>query len=283
MDVDDIQIVLSRVKVTRLSYKQADTMLDQSPLREIFEMTSRFRKKRMENGAVNISLPEVKVRADDKGKVQIRVLPELISRKMVTDAMLMAGNGAALFAIRNNISIPFATQPRPDFDKKPESDPASQFASRKFMKRSRMSTVPEAHGGLGLDFYARTTSPLRRYPDLIVLQQLRNFITGKKILGEDQVIERVARFESVVGSVVSAERLSNMHWKLVYLLQNENWIGEAQYVGKKEKQAVFLIPSLAMEVLMPVKKDLPLNGIIHIKPELIDLANQQITFKEITP
>jgi exoribonuclease-2 len=281
MDIDDIQIVLSLVKVTRLTYQIADTMLDHSPLKEIFELTSRFRKKREENGAVNIQLPEVKVRVLENGRVDIRVLPDLTSRKLVTDAMLMAGNCAALFAIRNEISVPFATQPKPEFDKLPESDPASMFASRKFMKRSRMSTVPEGHGGLGLDFYARATSPLRRYPDLIVLQQLRSYITGGKLLDEDQVTERVALFESIYGSVVSAERLSNMHWKIVYLLQNENWTGDAQYVGKKEKQAVYLIPSLAMEILLPVKKDLPLNGMIKVKPEFIDLASQQIIFKEI--
>jgi len=281
MNVDDIQIVLSNVKVTRLTYKEADTMLDQSPLKDIYEITSRFRKKREENGAVNINLPEVKVRVKDNGIVDIRVLPELTSRKLVTDAMLMAGNCAAIYAIRNNITVPFATQPKPEFDKLPGSDRASMFASRKFMKRSRMSIVPEGHGGLGLDLYARATSPLRRYPDLIVLQQLRSFITDGNILDEDQVIEKVALFESVSGSVVSAERSSNMHWKLVYLLQNKDWTGEAQYVGKKEKQAVYLIPSLAMEILMPVKKDLPLNGMIKIAPEFIDLANQQIIFKEI--
>ncbi|MDA3809851.1 MAG: ribonuclease catalytic domain-containing protein [Spirochaetaceae bacterium] len=281
MDIDDIEIVLSTVKVTRLSYQKADTVLDKSPLKEIFELTSRFRANRERNGAVNINLPEVKLHVTDQGKVDIRVLPDLNSRNLVTDAMLMAGNCAALFAIRNNITVPFATQPKPEFDKMPDSDPASMFASRKFMKRSRMSTVPECHGGLGLDFYCRATSPLRRYPDLIVLQQLRNFITGKDLLKEEQVTERVALYESVIGSIVSAERFSNMHWKLVYLLQNKNWTGDALYVGKKEKQALYIIPSLAMEILMPVKKDLPLNGIIKIKSEYIDLANQQIIFKEI--
>ncbi|MBB6478837.1 ribonuclease catalytic domain-containing protein [Spirochaeta isovalerica] len=281
MNVDDITLVLSNVKVTRLTYSQADKMLDKGPLKDIYEVTSRYREKRISNGAVELSLPEAKIRADENNRVEIRPIPELESRKMVTDAMLMAGNAAALFAIRNEIPVPFATQPKPDFDKKPEPDPASQFASRKFMKRSRMSTVPEGHGGLGLDFYARATSPLRRYPDLIVLQQLRNHITGKPILNEDQVIERVALFESVSGTVVSAERKSNLHWKLVYLLQNPEWKGSAVYVGKKEKQAVFLIPDLAMEVLMPVKKDLPLNGTIEITPDLIDLANQEVIFKEI--
>ncbi len=281
MEIDVIEIVTSNVKVTRLTYKEADTMLDQTPLKEIYELTSRFRKKREENGSVNIVLPEVKTRVDKDGIVVIRELPELESRKMVTDAMLMAGNSAAVFAIRNNIPVPFATQPKPDFDKPPEEDPASMFASRKFFKRSRMSSVPEAHGGLGLDFYSRATSPLRRYPDLIVLQQLRNFIKGKDILGEDQIIERVALFESVSGLIVSAERSSNMHWKLVYLLQNKDWSGEAVHVGKKDRQAVFLIPSLAMEILMPVKKNLPLNGVIRIKAEFIDLANLQIIFKEI--
>lgn len=279
MEIDEISLVLSKVRVTRMTYKEADTMLDRPPFRDIFALTTRFRNQRYENGAVDLALPEVKVRVNESGKVEVTPLPELESRKMVTDAMLMAGSAAALYAIRNNIPVPFATQPAPEFDKKPESDFASQFASRKFMKRSRMSTIPESHGGLGLDFYARTTSPLRRYPDLLVLQQLRNHLTGRKIMDEQEVIEKVALFESVSGSVVSAERFSNMHWKLVYLMQNENWQGEALYVGKKEKQAVFLIPALAMEVLMPVVKDLPVNGSVQVSPEFIDLANQGILFK----
>jgi len=281
MNIDDITVMLSNVKVTRMTYNEADKLLSRSPLKEIYALTGKYREKRMANGAVDLNLPEVKIRADEKGRVEITKLPVLDSRKMVTDAMLMAGNAAALYAIRNEISIPFATQPKPEFDKKPESDPASQFASRKFMKRSRMSTVPEGHGGLGLDFYARATSPLRRYPDLIVLQQLRNHITGKPILNEDQVVERVALFESVSGSVVSAERMSNLHWKLVFLMQNPDWEGRAVYVGKKDKQAVFLVPDLAMEVLMPVKKDLSLNGEIRITPDIIDLANLEVIFKEI--
>ncbi|MBN2656234.1 MAG: RNB domain-containing ribonuclease [Spirochaetales bacterium] len=281
MNIDEISLVLSNVKVTRMTYEEADKQLDQGPLKEIFAITNRYRARRFANGAVDLNLPEVKIRADKEGIVEIRSLPELQSRRMVTDAMLMAGNAAALYAIRNEIPVPFATQPKPDFDKAPESDPASQFASRKFMKRSRMSTLPEGHGGLGLDFYARATSPLRRYPDLIVLQQLRNHISGKPILNEDQVTERVALFESVSGAVVSAERMSNLHWKLVYLIQNPEWKGKAVFVGKKEKQAVFLVPALAMEILMPVKKDLPLNGEIIITPDVIDLASLDVIFKEI--
>lgn len=281
MNIDDISLVLSNVKVTRLTYSEADAMVNKGALAEIYELTQKFRKKRMANGAVELRLPEVKIRADKTGRVEIRSIPDLESRKMVTDAMLIAGNAAALYAIRNDISIPFATQPKPEFDKMPEADFASQFASRKFMKRSRMSTIPEGHGSLGLDFYARATSPLRRYPDLIVLQQLRNRITGKAVLNEDEVVEKVALFESVAGTVVSAERKSNSHWKLVYLMQNPHWQGRAIYVGKKERQAVYLIPELAMEVLLPVKKDLPINGEISIRPDIIDLANQQVIFKEI--
>ena len=52
------------------------------------------------------------------------------------------------------------------------------FARRRTMTASQPSSQPGRHAGLGLDQYVQATSPLRRYLDLVVHQQLRAFLAG---------------------------------------------------------------------------------------------------------
>ncbi len=58
------------------------------------KITDKFRSRRTAAGAVYINLPEVKIRVDGDD-IHITPLPELASREMVTEAMLMAGSRAA--------------------------------------------------------------------------------------------------------------------------------------------------------------------------------------------
>ncbi|MBL7006543.1 MAG: RNB domain-containing ribonuclease [Spirochaetia bacterium] len=49
------------------------------------------------------------------------------------------------------------------------------FKLRKKFKPSALRVSPDVHSGLGVDAYSKVTSPLRRYLDLLVHQQLRAF------------------------------------------------------------------------------------------------------------
>ncbi|MCP4651637.1 MAG: RNB domain-containing ribonuclease, partial [PVC group bacterium] len=55
-------------------------------------------------------------------------------------------------------------------------DLAGMFACRRKLKPAVLQTIPEKHSGLGLEHYTRVTSPLRRYLDLLVHQQLRAYL-----------------------------------------------------------------------------------------------------------
>ena len=154
-----------------MSYGEVDARMAEAPFAGLADMTQRFRGRRRQAGAAAIDLPEVSVRVRD-GQVVIRPLPASASRDMVTDAMLMAGEAVAGHALENDIPIPFATQPPPDDPRQP-ADMAAMYAYRKLFKPSRLNTQPDPHAGLGLTHYTRVTSPLRRYSDLLVHQQLR--------------------------------------------------------------------------------------------------------------
>ena len=110
--IADIEVVLSWVRVTRLSYKQVDDRLDEEPFRSLYALAQVFENRRYRNGAISLDLPEVKILAQD-GQVQIKPVPTLNSRAMVLEAMLMAGEAVAKLASSQHLAMPYTTQEHP--------------------------------------------------------------------------------------------------------------------------------------------------------------------------
>lgn len=281
-NVSDVNVVISTVKVTRLTYREADEMISNGSneiLQEMYKVTQKFREKRVQNGAAVIRLPEVRTKVDENNKVTIKPFVGLKSRDLVTDAMLMAGEGIAMFAEQNAISIPYATQQENTALEKVDIDGfAGMFAGRKRFKRSQMKTSPDKHAGLGMDIYTRATSPMRRYLDLVVHQQVRNFITGKEPLSYEDVLERVALSESLSGSIAQSERASNQHWKLVFLEQNPEWLGEAIVVDEYNGSYTLLIPELSMDVKMKFNDPVNLNDTVKLQIKQVNIPELTAQF-----
>ncbi len=251
--LSDIQITPSRVRAGRISYQQADGRLEEDEFAAIKRLTDRYCERRKRQGAARIDLPEVSVRVVD-GEVVVKPLPRIASRDMVTEAMLMAGEAAARFALENDIPVPFATQPPPSSDVLPENNLPAMYAFRRNFKPSRSQTQPEPHAGLGLEVYSRTTSPLRRYLDLVTHQQLRAFLKGGTPLDLEQLTERIGAAEAVSGLIRKAERLSNTHWKLIKLHRDPEWRADAVVVEVNDKRATLLVPSLALDARLRLQK-----------------------------
>ncbi len=262
-ELDDVEIVRSQVRVTRMTYAEAEQVLDQNPLSELKRLSEVYEQRRLANGATRLELPEVKIRVVD-GEVTIQALAALKSRNLVMEAMLMAGEAAAQFAIENDLPFPFTTQAAPEEVEHPETL-AEMYAYRRKFKPSQMKSSAGSHFGLGLEKYTRATSPLRRYLDLVAHQQLRAFISGETPLSSEEIVARVGAAEAVSGGVRRAERLSNRHWTLVYLLRNPGWEGEGILVEKRHGNGVFLIPELGFEATLHLPRDFELNARVPLK------------------
>jgi exoribonuclease-2 len=276
-ELSDIEIHPSWVRVERLSYDLVEQRLGQEPFARLDGITRRFRARRHAMDAAQIDLPEVSVRVRS-GEVVIRPLPRLQSRALVTDAMLMAGEAAARFCLEREIPIPFAAQPPPDKLDAP-SDLAGMYAYRRRFKPTRLLVAPEPHCGLGLSIYTRATSPLRRHSDLLVHQQIRAWLAGSAPLPAQEVVRRSGEAERASASVRRAERLSNHHWKLVYLRDHSDWRGEGIIVEKDERRATVLIPELALEAKIRLRGDRPLNDSVQLIPREIDLPELACYFR----
>jgi exoribonuclease-2 len=277
--ITDICITLSTIKASRHSYSEIDGMLSQEPFRELFNITQRFDKRRVDSGARGIDLPEVSVRLVGE-EVIVRQLERIGSRDMVTNAMLMAGEAVARYCLEHHIPIPFATQEPAELDMEPEGM-AAMYACRRMFKPSRNKTLEEPHSGLGLEVYTRVTSPLRRYLDLVVHQQLRAHLLGEELLSSQQISERIAVADLTSAKVRKAERLSNSHWKMIFLQQNPQWKGEGVVVEMQNGRATLLIPELALETKIRIGRDLELDSEFNLELVGLDVPELLARFKII--
>jgi exoribonuclease-2 len=182
--------------------------------------------------------------------------------------------------------MPFTVQEppetRPDL-LPPSDDLAAMFALRRTMKRSQQQLAvgsnPGGHAGLGLPAYVQCTSPLRRYLDLVVHQQLRAHLRGEPLLDPQALILRLGAADAGGSAVRSAERFSIDHWKHVYLLQHPGWTGEGIVVEQQPSRALVVISELDLETYIYQRGGLNLNGRVRLVQRKVDLPRREATFR----
>lgn len=271
------EMVPSWVRVTRLTYGEVEARLEESPFKELMRLAESSQARRRAQGAVFIELPELKVQVEN-GHVSLQPLAPLKSRDLVAEAMLRAGEAAAQFALAQNIPLPFTTQAAPEAPQAVEGL-AGMFALRRTLKRSVQTGEPSPHAGLGLAAYARATSPLRRYLDLVVHQQLRAYLRGDALLDSQQILARVGAAETVTYNRVQAERLSRRHWTLVYLLSHPDWRGDGVVVEKRGARTTVIIPDLGLEPTLTLRDNLDLNTVLPLALTGVSLPELEAHFQ----
>ena len=250
----------SWVRVSRLSYEQVEGRLHEAPFDRLLGLAQNNEARRKRKGAVNIELPEVDIHVEGGKVVFCPVLP-LRSQMIVREAMLLAGEAAAGFALREGIPFVFSTQEASQIPELPEGL-AGMYALRRCMKRGQLKNLPARHAGIGLDLYTQATSPIRRYQDLLAHQQLRAYIRGKELLTSQDILKRLGAAEAVMNNMRQAERLSNQHWTMVYLSETPQWQGEGVIVETDGPHCTVLIPGIGLETHLHGQPGLPLNAVV---------------------
>lgn len=275
----ELRVTPSWVRVRRLSYDEAQAQLDSEPLAALSAVANQLGARRLARGSVEIDLPEVRVRVKEMGQVDITPLPSLHSRDIVREAMLYAGEMIGRYALTHEIPLPYTVQDPPyEFDPTREGL-SGMFARRRAMQRGRQVTTPGPHSGLGLSVYVQATSPLRRYLDLVIHQQLRAHLRGEPVLDGAALLQRIGEADDPTRAVRQAERLSIAHWTCVYLRQHPEWRGEAVAVDERNGQVTFLIPELGWETqLRPRSVPAPDSSLL-LELTGVDLPQRDATFR----
>lgn len=273
----------SWVRVTRLTYEQAESHLAEEPLARLWAMAEAHRQRRRARGALALDLPEVQIGVGD-GRVTIRPLASLRSRDLVMEGMLMAGEAISAFAQEQGLPLPFTSQEPPTEDEAGGPpvreweawDLAGMYAMRQRLRPSQYGSVPAPHAGLGLPAYVQATSPLRRYLDLVTHQQMRAHLAGRGQLTAQEMTERVGATMAVAGTVRATERLARRHWTMVYLMQNPEWEGEGVLVERRGRRGIALVPSLDLDTVVHLRHDAAPNERLRLARPQVNLPMLEV-------
>ena len=284
--ISDIEIHLSQIKVTKMSYEEADKSLHKNTwLSKLNEVAKNHKKFRDSNGAIRLDLPKTDIKVKDQ---RVLVFPHLVSesREMVSELMVLAGRAIAQYSIENNISMPYLSQAPGKFsdeiiEKIRNLSLSKAFETAKGFSRSKLSVEPSMHAGLGLEAYIRVTSPMRRYLDLIVQQQLINYLSGSELLKENDIKDRIKVNNASMSKINKASRQSVEHFRCLYFKQNRSWEGEGVVIEISGNKVLLMIPEFAMITQVKVKTKPNLEDKIQLKVSSIDLFERSIDFKPL--
>lgn len=281
-NIENVEVMRSKISVKRLTYAQATTLKDSPALKPFFDIATANYTKRHNAGAISIDIPEVNVQLKDE-KVQLIPHIEDDAFKMIKEMMLLAGEGVAFFAFKHNIPFQYISQPAPTNMPKVLLDGlCGEFQKRRYMKARSVSTMPSSHSSLGLSMYSQITSPMRRYGDLISQKQLLNFIDGLPCTSQDELFARIALADLSFQDGKIVERSSKKHFLLNFLLQHQDWQGNALIVGMQQDnshKAQIYIQEMGLEAQLHTQKQI--GEVVRIRVLDVDLPNLEVTFKEI--
>jgi ribonuclease R len=108
-----------------------------------------------------------------------------------------------------------------------------QSMAIKCQSKAVYDTENIGHYGLGFDYYAHFTSPIRRYADLIVHRVLFNDVSKnqKRISGMKAIADHISRTER---KAVEAERTSSKYFQAVYLNDKQGDVFNGRITGLTE-------------------------------------------------
>lgn len=153
-----------------------------------------------------------------------------------------------------------------DFENKPEGLVLNIMTLRS-MKQAKYSQENVGHFGLGFDFYTHFTSPIRRYPDLIVHRLLKSlkYNSYKK---EQMSVEEL----TTAGTVLSAcEQRAVKSERLLVSIKKARFM--EQHLGEVFEGVVSSVVRFGIFVML---KQFDVDGLVKVE----NLGNDQFEFDE---
>jgi len=245
----DYRVQPSLVDITRVTYHQVEHVLDSpilagdvlsSDLFDLYKVAELRRTYRNNIGArlINLPDPDVKVTREDD-RAEIKLLPNTTpkSRVLVEELMVLAGELAAKLAIEQQLPVPLRVQMKPELPDHVAHDPFMSAASDSMTPLTRLvrelrllpysttaSTTAASnvgHFSVGLEAYARVTSPIRRYSDLVFQYQYYSQLQGKELpFTADLLQQMLVQVDATSYYIHQLQQRCERYWKYKYLAQH---------------------------------------------------------------
>lgn len=264
-------------------------------LSKLHEVACGLAEKRREAGGIDFDTTEAKVRLDEDGTpLGIELRRRTDATEMIEEAMILANNAVAGYLSERGFPSLYRVHEPPspeslaelvpilqEFDclkgisraafsagspqaiqtvlrrvaGKPEAELISTLVLRS-MKRAEYRSECEQHFGLASDAYTHFTSPIRRYPDLVVHRMLKAQLFGKPGTFEQQVhsLPWIAKHSSEMERIAEAASRESQEYKMIEYLADEVGAAFDAVISGVTSYGFFVRLDNTAEGLVPLKE-----------------------------
>ena len=253
----------SAVSITGKSYEVKNKIA--KAILKLDELAKILRRKRMKNGAISFDKVEVKFHLDkDNNPEGVYFKESKDANKLIEEFMLLANRSVAEFIGKQSTKKTFIyrVHDEPDDEKiaalqniirqfgykidtrdrkttsnslntllkdvqgKKEQNLVDTLAIRS-MSKALYTTQNIGHYGLAFDYYTHFTSPIRRYPDVMVHRLLQFYLDQESSANKEQFEEKCRHSSEMESLAAQAERASIKYMQVKYMYdhQDQNFLG----------------------------------------------------------
>ncbi len=276
-------------------------------LETLEELRNVMKAKRHRRGSIDFDIPEVKVKLDEKGHPIALIKREgSLAESIIEECMLAANETVAEHMDKKHLPFMYRVHEQPTEEKietlnnllgafglfvhqdeaghirpmdvqqvlekvkgKPEAR-IVETVSLRSMQQARYASENLGHFGLAARYYTHFTSPIRRYPDLIVHRLLRETLEGGGTLPRERqeklrtALPDIADWASQRERIaIEAERETTDMKKIEYM---------AQFVGEEFKGVISGVTAFGIFVEL----DNGVEGLVHVST----MVNDYYEYKE---
>jgi exoribonuclease-2 len=280
LEIMDYEIFASLVNVQhQLTYYDVNLAVDQNQDTGILRgIAGKFRQRRFDAGAVQISVPEINVwLAEDRSITVTQINRESPGRMLVAEIMILANWLMAKCLSDQHMPAIFRSQPEPRerLYKGDEGTLFQNWMQRRLLNRFILSPHPEKHSGLGLEAYVTATSPIRKYFDLVTQRQIRALLGLERPYTAEEIDRMIQILEQPMAKVNRVQYGRHRYWLLKYLEKHIGQKEEAIVLAKRRKEYQILLSEYMLEC------DIPMQSGLELKPEdLIQVTIQRVSARK---
>ncbi|PTX60501.1 RNAse R [Kordia periserrulae] len=251
------------VSLTGEAYTVSDDIV-QATLK-LDELAKIMRAKRMQQGAISFDKVEVRFHLDENNNPEgVYFKTQKDANKLIEEFMLLANKRVAAFVGKQEPEKTFVYRihDEPDVEKlanlqtiisrfgyslnlktrksttsslnklledvqgKGEQNMVDTLAIRS-MSKAKYTTKNIGHYGLAFDYYSHFTSPIRRYPDVMVHRLLQHYLDGGKSADAEVYEEKCEHSSKMEALAASAERDSIKYMQIKFMQDHK----DEEFVG----------------------------------------------------
>jgi ribonuclease R len=262
------------------------------PIQTLRRLAKRLSARRFERGSLDFDLPESRVELDEEGfPIDIKESVRLDSMRLIEEFMLLANEIVARHATKRKVPFLYRVHEQPSQEKlerlrefvgamghrlphgdiqpddlkrvlaevrgKPEEELVNTVVLRSMMQ-ARYATENIGHFGLAAEHYTHFTSPIRRYPDLVVHRVLKRLESGERWKDPAErekassQLERTAEHASIQERIAERAERDSIELKKVEFME--------RHIGKRFKGRISGVRSFGFFVRLD---EYFVEGLVH--------------------